>query len=92
MATQFTATSSTLLIDTFRSRSAVTVQNDGAGTLLILVHDNPNTAATVSSTNKTVSIPSGGYWESPPGTFGVYYGIFLSAGTAYWTDINNRLN
>lgn len=92
MATAFTATSSTLIVDTFNSRNSVKISNTGAGTLLVLIGDNTATDPTVSATNYTVSIPSGAYWESAPGDVGRYFGIFSSAGTAYWTQSANRLN
>ena len=92
MATEFTATSSTLIVDTFNSRNTVTIQNEGAGILYVLVGTNTSATETASATNYTVSIPSGAYWESPAGTVGKYYGIFGSAGTARVSEIANRLN
>lgn len=92
MATAFTATTSTFITDTFSTRNGVRIDNDGAGILYILVEPNASATPTVSSTNRTVKIPSGGYWESPPGDVGKYYGIFASAGTAYITETANRLN
>ena len=92
MATSFTATSSTFITDTFSSRNSVVIHNAGAGTLNVLIEGNTAAEPTASSTNYTVSIVSGAYWESPPGCVGKYYGIFLTAGTAYITEVANRLN
>ena len=92
MATAFTATSSTFITDTFSTRNGVVVSNTGAGTLYILIEPNAAATPTASATNHSVIIPSGAYWESPPGTVGKYYGIFGSAGTAYITETANRLN
>jgi len=92
MATAFTATSSTLITNTFGSRNTVTITNEGAGTLYLLVGTIPDATETASTTNYTVPIPSGAYWESPAGTVGKYYGIFGSAGTARVSEIANRIN
>ena len=91
MATPFTSTSSALIANTFNSRNSVIIRNTGAGTLNVVIGQN-TTAEVASSTNYTVSIVSGAYWESPPGVVGIYSGIFLTAGTAYITEASNRLN
>ncbi len=91
-ATAFTSTSSALIADTFNSRNSVIISNEGAGILAVIIGGNSETAETASATNYTVRIPSGAYWESPPGVVGKYYGIFLTAGTARVTEAANRLN
>jgi len=91
-ASTFTATSSTIITDTFSSRNSVIIWNEGAGILAVLIGQNSSTDETASSTNYTVKIASGGYWESPPGVVGRYFGIFLTAGTARVTEAANRLN
>jgi len=92
MASAFTSTSSALIANTFSSRNSVIITNEGAGILAVLIGANSVTDETASSTNYTVKIPSGAYWESPPGVVGKYFGIFLTAGTARVTEAANRLN
>ena len=92
MATAFTSTSSASIANTFNSRNSVIIWNEGAGILAVLIGQNESTDQTASSTNYTVKIASGAYWESPPGVVGKYFGIFLTAGTAYITEASNRLN
>jgi hypothetical protein len=91
-AAAFTSTSSALIANTFTSRNSVIIANEGAGILAVIIGSNSAVDETASATNYTVRIPSGSYWESPPGVVGKYFGIFLTAGTARVTEAANRLN
>lgn len=91
MATPFTATSTTEIANTFSSRNSVHIDNNGPGTVLVVCEGNSSATPTVSATNVTFTIPPYTHWDSPPGTVGKWWGL-ISSGTAYVTEIANRLN
>jgi len=90
-STAFTSTTTALIADTFASRNSVRINNTGAGTLLVLCEGNTSTTPTVSATNLTYTIPPYTQFESAPGDVGRWWGL-ISAGTAYVTEVANRLN
>jgi hypothetical protein len=91
MATAFTSTSTALIADTFSSRNSVSINNTGAGTVLVVCEGNSSATPTVSASNVSFTIPPYTHFDSPPGTVGKWWGL-ISSGTAYVTEIANRLN
>lgn len=77
------STSSEVLKAANANRKVITIYNDGAGILNILLG-----SGTASSTNYSVKLNSGDYLELDKYT-GVITGIFLSAGTARVTEISS---
>jgi hypothetical protein len=81
--TNFTAVTATYLADTqYGGRTAVTVFNEGPGTLYISPKN------TVSTSSYMVRLSAGEYWECPTGSLSAaYWAVFGSAGTARVTQI-----
>jgi hypothetical protein len=79
----FTSVTSTYLADTqYGGRTALSVFNDGPGTLYISPKN------TVSTSSYMVRLSAGEYWECPNGSVLLpYWAIFGSAGTARVTQI-----
>lgn len=79
--TNFTSTSAAQIEAWNLNRRALTIENEGAGALHILLDDSSSPAA-VSTTNYTKKIASGAYWEVPEWYKGPVFGIFAATGTA----------
>lgn len=59
------ATGAATLLAANGRRAGFSIQNDGTGTLSILMDNHTTAASTVSATNRSVAIAAGAYWESP---------------------------
>lgn len=81
--TNFTSTVSAVILASDSLRIGATIYNEGAGTLHVLLG-----TGTASTTNYSVKLLSGAYYELPYGYTGQVTGIFSSAGTARVTDLD----
>ena len=88
LLSNFTSVTATALVTTsYAGRTALTVFNEGPGTLYIAPYY-IGPASAVSTTHYMVRLSAGDYWECPAGSLPLfYYGIFGSAGTARVTQI-----
>jgi hypothetical protein len=84
MQSTFTSTAAATIAPGNVYRSTLTIFNEGAGALHVLL----GARTTVSTTNYTVRIASGAFWQVPDGFIGAVQGIFAAAGTARVTEVN----
>lgn len=84
MQSTFTSTSAATLAPANIYRRALTVFNEGAGVLHVLL----GSRTPVSTTNYSFRIASGASWTAPEGFVGPVQGIFAAAGTARVSDVS----
>jgi hypothetical protein len=84
MKSTFSSTSAATIAPASVYRRNLTIFNEGAGVLHVLL----GARTAVSTTNYTTKVASGASYEVPEGFVGAVQGIFASAGSAQVTEVN----
>jgi hypothetical protein len=84
MQANFTSTTAAVIAPANIRRRGMTIFNEGAGVLHVLL----GASTTVSTTNYSHRIASGASWAIPDGFLGPVQGIFAAAGTARVTEFS----